>query len=515
MKHRPTLLLALAALLPGSALADGARYLIITPDSYEDELQPLADWKTQKGMLARIVTTRDTGYSTYEIISYIQEAAETWDPAPEYVLIVSDLNTIPMASEGGYNTDTSYGNLDDDLFVEIIPGRFPAADRSQAETMVAKTLQYERTPALEDEYFYRSSALLIYEDHDDDDICSYFGDAYWEAGLMQCKGWDDVRIMSYSTTPNVYYEFQNLLNAGLGWAVHHGVVGGNCDWPGYGVDPAGLDNGPMLPIVVGFTCQTLGYAGYDCYGERWLQAGSPSHPVGATAYVGQAASCSYCAHWRSAMRRGFFGYVFEDNDDTDIITFGEAVEAARLRYYDEFHSTSQYLAGTAYGDPELNLWTDLPQAVELSAPPVVPRGSTSFSVLITQQGEPRQGALVCIMSEEGSYAWEYTDSDGVASFDIDTSADLELSLTVTGRDLQPVESEIAVYEGGSPVDTRQTPVVDTGDSGPEQEQPPDAIPLGGVCGCGGGALSASPLAFLLLPLTILRRRRETRDQGVS
>ncbi len=72
-------------------------------------------------------------------------------------------------------------------------------------------------------------------------------------------------------------------------AVHHGVVGGNCDWPGYGVDPEYLTNGPMLPIIVGFTCQTLGYTGYTCYGERWLQSGTPDNLIGGVAYVGQAA----------------------------------------------------------------------------------------------------------------------------------------------------------------------------------------------------------------------------------
>ncbi len=511
MSRTPLVLLLLAAGLPSTAQAEGARYLIITPDSYVEALEPLAEWKTRKGMQARIVPTSETGYSVQQIRQYVIDAVETWDPAPEFVLIGGDMNAIAMASEGGYNTDTSYANLDDDLFVELIPGRFPASSETQMRTMVAKTLQYERTPVLDDPYYYRSAALLIYEDYDDDDICSYWGDATWARSLMERAGFTDVEIMSYRTTPNIYYEFEDLLNAGLGWAAHHGVVGGNCEWPSYGVDPESLSNGPMLPIMVGYTCQTVGYSGYDCYGERWLQAGTPTNLAGGVAYVGQAASCSYCAHWRSALRRGFWGYIFEDTSPTDIVTFGEAVEAGRLRYYDEFHSSSQYYVSTALGDPELNLWTDVPQAVTISHPPVVPRGAIEFSVLVTQDGTPREDVLVCAMSDEGTYVYDTTDSDGLVSFSVDTSDDEDLYLTATGRNLQPYEGSIEVYEVGAPVDTGDPPIDDTDppDIPDDTDRPPTGVAPGGHCGCASPVAPAGPLALLLLPLW-LRRRRDRR-----
>ncbi len=511
MRNLLSLALALTAIVPASARAEGARYLIITTSSYAPYLEPLAEWKTRKGMPARIVTTQETGYSTQQIQDYVQQAVETWDPAPEYVLIAADQNTIAMAVEDGYNTDTTFGNLDDDLFVEVVPGRFPATSATEIQTMVAKTLQYERTPIVDDPFYFRSAALLIYEDHDDDDICSYFGDANWAAGLMEQAGFTDVNIWSYATTSNIYDRFEGLLNDGVGWAAHHGVVGSNCEWPAYGVDPEGLHNGPMLPIMVGYTCQTLGYSGYNCFGERWLQAGTPANPLGGVAYVGQAASCSYCAHWRSALRRGFWGYIFEDRGPTDIVAFGDAVEAGRLRYYEEFRSSSQYYVSTAMGDPELNIWTDVPQAFEISHPPIVPRGEIEFSVLVSQGGVPREGVLVCAMSDEGSYAYEYSDDDGLVSFSIDTSQDVELYLTATGRNLYPYEGNIQVYEVGAPVDTGDPPLDDTSDPDipDDTDRPPVGIAPGGTCGCVSPAVPAAPLALLLLPLW-LRRRREGR-----
>ena len=508
MRTLLSLALTLGALYPTGAHAEGARYLIITTGSYAEHLEPLAEWKTRKGMPARIVTTAETGYSTQQIQAYVQQAVETWDPAPEYVLIAADQNNIAMAVEGGYNTDTTFANLDDDLFVELIPGRFPATSVTEVQTMVAKTLQYERTPIVDDPYYYHSAALLIYEDYDDDDICSYWGDATWAKGLMERVGFTDVEIMSAATTSGIYTRFEDLLNAGVGWAGHHGVVGGDCEWPTYGVDPEDLHNGPMLPILVGYTCQTLGYSGYNCYGERWLQAGTPANLIGGVAYVGQAASCSYCAHWRSALRRGFWGYIFEDTDPTEIITFGEAVEAGRMRYYEEFRSSSQYYVSTAMGDPELNIWTDVPQAFEISHPPVVPRGEIEFSVLVTQDGVPREGVLVCAMSDEGSYAYEYSDNDGLVSFSLDTSDDLDLYLTATGRNLLPYEGAIEVHETGAPVDTGDPPIDDTSDPDiPEDtDRPPIGVAPGGHCGCASPLAPIAPLALLLLPLWLRRRQ---------
>jgi len=43
------------------AQESGARYLIITHDNYYEALQPLAEWKTQKGMKAKIVKLSEIG----------------------------------------------------------------------------------------------------------------------------------------------------------------------------------------------------------------------------------------------------------------------------------------------------------------------------------------------------------------------------------------------------------------------------------------------------------------------
>jgi hypothetical protein len=444
--------LVVACLSPSVARADGARYLIICPEAWEAEVQPLADWKTRKGMLARVATTAETGYSAAEIKSYIVDAVATWDPPPEYVLMVGDLNAMPMAYSnagwGGY-TDTYYGDIDEDTFIEIHPGRLPATSASEAEMMVEKTLQYERYPTTDPAY-YLNGLMYLSEDWDDDDWLHYYGDAQWVQGLMTAAGYENVDLFTRGTTPDPTGSVQDAFNAGLSFGAYHGIPGWPMGWAGVDFEPWELDNGPMLPVVVVYTCKTL--TGSMEGGEQWIRAGSPGNLRGAVAYIGQSIDCSYCAHWRSALRRGFWGHIFEDTTETDHVTLGTAVETGRQHYYNEFHETQQYVASVIYGDPELNVWTGVPADVAISHPPLVPCMEQEVTLSATLDGVPRENVLICLSGAAGAYAYGRTDENGQVTLSIDTTDETLLTLTATGRNMRPVEAEVEVAEAGGSED---------------------------------------------------------------
>ncbi len=520
MNPRLTVLaLMISLLLPAAAQAGGGRYLIITPDQFADEVAPLADWKSRKGMLAHVATTSEVGYSTVEIRQYIEEAVTTWDLAPEYVLLVGDMNALPMAVlEGGYS-DTYYGQADGDPFIEIHPGRLPATSAVQVETMVEKIIQYERYPT-DDASYYLDAMMTIGEDWDDDDWLHYYGDSNWVQGLMMNVGYADVPIYTRGTTDNATATAEAFLEAGASYASYHGQISGTIGWYGFNITPAQLHNGPMLPIIVSLTCQTMGYNGGG--GEQWMQAGSPGDLRGGVGFVGTTISCSYCAHWRSAIRRGFWGHIFEDTADEDVVTFGEAVEQGRLKYYDEFHSTNQYVAVNIYGDPELNLWTGLPQPMVISHPPAVPCGETEVRVCaVLEDGSPRPGIRVGLYGPDGgAHAWGITGDDGWTTMDVDTSHDAVLYVTATGRNMIPYEGEALVGDGSAaPADDDDTADDDTTDDDDDTDgddddslvtEPNDTVEIGsGECQCtaagGAGPLAAVPV--LLAAAVVLRRRR--------
>ena len=79
-----------------SAQESGARYLIITHDQYYEVLQPLAQWKTQKGVKAKVVKLSDIGYDSVQIKNYITDAYNTWPVTPEYALFVGNKYQLPF-----------------------------------------------------------------------------------------------------------------------------------------------------------------------------------------------------------------------------------------------------------------------------------------------------------------------------------------------------------------------------------------------------------------------------------
>ncbi len=493
----------LAMMVVGPARAEGARYLIICPEYFEDAVQPLAEWKTRKGMLAEVVTTAETGWSSYEVLMYIADAVADWEPAPEYVLFVGDSSQIQYFG----SSDVAYGSIDGDTFIEIHPGRLPAGSTEEVELMISKILAYEREPTL-DETFFRSAAFMVARDHDDDDWAHYFNDAEWAAALMGQWGMDNTEVFSSSTHPNAGADFRDMADDGIAYATYHGQSAG---WGTYN-QPGSLQNGPTLPIILGYTC------GGGSHGPSWLNTGTPADPRGAVGYVGQMTSCSGCAHWRSSLRRGFWGYLFEDTESCEVVTFGAAVEAARLNYYNEHLATTEYSSSQLWGDPELNLWTGVPEAITVSHPETVPRGEFELSVSVSAAGSPCDGAVVCVMSDEGTYAWAETNEDGCASFDLDTAEDEGLYVTVTGRNLRPYEGTMTIA-GSAPAGDADDDDDDFGDDDVWGDDDDDADVITtdpidtesdvgmGDCSCSQARRNSGAFAALALALVVLMRRR--------
>src|SRR4030042_1483721 len=86
----------------GFAVAESPHtdYLIIVDSSLKPAIQPLAEWITRKGYTTRMATVGDSpeddlGRSFPQIQGFLQDAYDTWTPAPSFVLLVGDQNLVP------------------------------------------------------------------------------------------------------------------------------------------------------------------------------------------------------------------------------------------------------------------------------------------------------------------------------------------------------------------------------------------------------------------------------------
>ncbi len=141
---------------------DGAEYLIITHDAFADELQPLAEWKTLKGWEATVTTLTEIGGSTpADIQNYLQNAYDTWTPAPVFVLLVGDVEQMPSNFDSYDLTDLPYSCLDGgDDFADVFLGRLSIQTENKCTTVVDKILQFDRTPEIAD--WYNSALCAAY-----------------------------------------------------------------------------------------------------------------------------------------------------------------------------------------------------------------------------------------------------------------------------------------------------------------------------------------------------------------
>ena len=185
-------LISVAPVWADSLTADsaGADYLAIyanQPD-FLSTLQPLLDYRQEQGLSVRAVDVAQVydefsyGRPTPEgIRTFLLYAAANWNPAPRFVLLVGDASYDFNNFTEGKNSDILPTQLvftdfmgyvasdtwfviapDDDLYPEIAIGRFPAQNAQQLETMVTKTLIYER----DTDRSWSNRALLVADDEE-------------------------------------------------------------------------------------------------------------------------------------------------------------------------------------------------------------------------------------------------------------------------------------------------------------------------------------------------------------
>ena len=428
------------------AQTTGARYLIITYDSYAEVLKPLADWKTQKGYKAKIVKLSEIGGSdSVSIRNYIVHAYESWQIKPEYLLLVGNRNQIPFPffinTEYGQGfSDNYYTNVAGDFHNEIIPGRFWVFDTNQVKTIVAKILSYDKNPFMNDPFWFKKGTTIVCEDGTPHGDSIYWADARYTHGLMENTGY--LQIDSFATSFNdSALDVINAINEGRSYVLYRGEGVGTWSQPFGDILLSDFNNGWKLPIIISATCTTV-----DGIGQYWMNAGSTDQPKGPVGFLGTATVLANAAEFRSALACGTMRSIFCDS----ISTLGRACEAGRQNYYDIYGNTLEYNSWTCLGDPEMTVRTATPRVAQVSHLPAVWIVDT-LTIQVICDSLPAESALVCVVARHDSIMYHYgrTDNLGYIKF-IDSLPYTDTALiTVTGRNLlAAVDTVIGGFQGG-------------------------------------------------------------------
>ncbi|UCE05207.1 MAG: hypothetical protein JSW07_16530, partial [bacterium] len=235
---------------------------------------------------------------------------------------------------------------------------------------------------------------------------------------------------------------QNIIN-------HHGHASSGVMGMGTGYfhikDMADLINGNKQSILFSIGCYPANFEA-SCIAEAFLN----NPHGGGVAFIGNSRY-----GWGSP---GNPGYGYSDRFDAQFFRFlfkeknyniGKALALAKA-YYVPYARQENVYRWCMYeinllGDPEMPVWTDIPQTLTVQYPLNVTTGESRVPITVSQDGSPVENALICLMQGEDIYRYGKTDETGQITFNISPSNPAEdILLTVTAPNFLPYEKSIAV-----------------------------------------------------------------------
>lgn len=370
--------------------------LVICHPAFLTNIQPLVDWKNQKGIKTVLLSSATTGTTGAAVKSYIQTYYAA-HPNLLYVLLVGDHEQINSYNAGTAGSevkwsDTYYGLLNgNDHYPELMVGRFSASIATDVNTMVDRTLEYEKTP-LAGTWYTKGIGIGSNEGYGIGDE----GEADWQH--MRKIG-NKLLLNGYTN----YYEFYDSTHAGgtdspgnpTSNMVSAAVNGGasiflycghgsqnTCVTSNYSSSNiAGATNNGMYPFSIQVACNNGTFIGGNCLSETFIRAKNATGPTGAIASAGS----SILMAWAEPMdTEDEIGDILSNQYPTN-----KKYTLGGLFYNGQMHMLDAYPTNTGeevmetwvmFGDPSCMFRSLNPTAITAAHAACVLPSATSFTL---------------------------------------------------------------------------------------------------------------------------------------
>ena len=440
-------------------------YLIIYGYSCETQALELAEWKHRKGFVVQTISTNDLGGnpSTTLIKSTIQDIYNASDPPLEYVALIGDMDGslgYKVASDiySGDVTDHPYSLLEGaDIEPDVIVGRLSVRDANSLNTVMAKTLGYEKTPYMEaPDYYHRGLA-----------VGGPYGStsprlmALWVRQTMLDNGYTQADTVIDNTGGSYYTNrITSLISDGVSLVTYRGW-GGSSGWsyPSWHTTDIGqLSNGWKMGIMATCVCGTGDFEATECFGECWIRAGSQTTPKGGPGAFGPS---NYWTHtrWNNTIVMGVTSGLLEQG----AYHLGAMLIAGKLHAHESFPHVTGYHGWTWYyhiynclGDPELCILTVMPKTMTADYMETIPAGTNYLDIHVDGEGGgPLEGAYVSLVKGTGEneevFIGGFTDEAGDISLTFNTLTADTMYVTITCRNYVPYQGICMVNSQASMV----------------------------------------------------------------
>jgi hypothetical protein len=392
----------------------GNRYLNYSPDKYNapiergnilvishpdfiNAMMPYVEWKNQIGFPTEIVSVSAIGNTVANIKNYVTNYYNTNGLA--FLLLVGDYAQVTSHSYGTYSgspqtSDNYYGDISgNDLYLEVVVGRFSATTVAHVQTQVQRTLDYEKADGIGSGWQSYGLGLARNEGA---------GNGH-DGGEADYVHMDNIRTRllayNYSTVYREYdgnvpgltnttaAQISNRINTGVSIInfCNHGNETGWSVGSYTNTQVNALTNAGKLPFVWSVACLVgkFSYSSGDCFAETWLKATNASgEPTGALAFYGSTVN----QPWHPPMdAQDEFNRVLCEHFPTKIRrTFGAISASGTMHMLDLGPTNSDRLVTartwTIFGDPSVMLRTADPLAMTVSHPANLSPGATNMQV---------------------------------------------------------------------------------------------------------------------------------------
>jgi len=383
--------------------------LIITYDAFWDSMIPFYEWKILKGVPTEMVNVSTIGAAN-AIKTYIEQYY--YDNNLTFVLLVGDINQIPSLTVSYFSSDPSYSYiLGNDHYPDLFVGRFSAENTDQVATQVLRSIEYERDPQLNAEWYHKGTGVASNLGPGDDG-------EYDNEHIDNIR--DDLLAYTYTLVDQIYDPtgtaamVSSALNEGRG-IVNYCGHGSMTSWGSTGFSNThvnALVNDNMLPYVVSVACYNGQFDGGTCFAEAWMRATNNNNgePTGSVANFMSSKSQA----WDPPMdaQDEIIDILVESYANNKKTTIGALSFNGCMHMNDEYGSDG-YIetdAWTVFGDPSLQIRTDTPEEMTVNHDEIISIGAETFELEVVGV----ENALCAITNGNELLGYGYSDEDDIA-----------------------------------------------------------------------------------------------------
>ena len=397
-------------------IQEHGKVVVVTDAMCDDVLAPLIEWKREKGLETEVVYAADFGNDYDAIKDFLSD--QYFNEGLTHVILAGDEDQVAatLVTNGGGTgyCDPCYGFVEgNDHYPEFFVGRLLVHTVAEMQTLVDRTLEYEKTPFLGEEWFNIAVGIGSNEgagigDNNESDwqhqnvikdqLLDYGFQEVWELydGSQGGNSPTGGETADQSGNPNAG-DMVELVNKGLSFINYtgHGYHGGIAS-SGFDINAIGqTTNNGMYGFFVPVACCVgdfdEGEGSGDCFGEVWIKHTSNGAPAGG---IGGAFS-SVLQSWAPPMRGQdeMVDLVVEDGEVEINHTFGSIVAHGCAGMIDSYGGAGEEMMDTwcIFGDPTVVMRTAFPEALQLGHQEVYFLGTPSITVTC-----PNEGALVAL-----------------------------------------------------------------------------------------------------------------------